>query len=160
MRYIDYLLNYVASEAEKEDFSLLFKKLHSLEYYWVLRLDANRDTEGRFLRGRYLCELYPDVDRENLDVPDGPATLLETFVGLSKHLADDMLYGTEYGPDSVFWLILRAIGIDSQTDRNYDETRIMVGCEEFLDDASESLWSKVSKLVWNEHEIEITTGDY
>lgn len=154
MNYSIWLRKQVCNEEEIQPYWCLFDVLYAFEFYWLLPLDESRAIDGKKMRVRYELDTKNDCDI------DGPCRLLEMLLALSIRVRQDVLVGTEYDIHDVFWLILKYIGIDDATNYEYNENYIYSSIEEFLEDDSNTIWSKVQLLVWNEYQGHILETDY
>lgn len=91
--YFNFLYNLAF---KKDDYILLAKELHSIEYEWDLRMDENRVDDGYEIRKYYLADkngyLPDDVDIDDVIFPERPS-VLEVWVGFSNKLCRDSLNG-------------------------------------------------------------------
>ena len=85
---------------EGESFYILLKKLHQIDFYWVVELDENRALDGQNLREEF-ANLTDFDDYSDLS---GACSMLEFMIGLAKRMSFlDCKEGEEDKFDLFFW---------------------------------------------------------
>lgn len=85
---------------EGESFYILLKKLHQIDFYWVVELDENRALDGQNLREEF-ASLTDFDDYSDLS---GACSMLEFMIGLAKRMSFlDCKEGEEDKIDLFFW---------------------------------------------------------
>lgn len=108
-----------------DEYSELLSLLFSVEYEYAFEMDSNRAEAGENLRSLYAMSngLYLE------DVYQGNCTVLEMLIALSDNLAfDTNCYTQEW-----FWQLVKNLGLDSQTDENFDENYILECLHDWMD---------------------------
>lgn len=105
-------------EEDRDSYSILTKRLHSIEFTWSVPNDDNRVLDGVQLRNTFIDE--SDIGYYERWVLDGPCSVLEMLVGLSIRINDIM---ADAGDDGFlgrwFWDMIRNLGLIEFTDYNY-----------------------------------------
>lgn len=95
--------------------------LHDMEFVYILEMDGNRADDGISLRDRFAYE--NDLDWHEVDeMLDGPCSILEMMVALSKKCADYMAEADE--PDNTskwFFMMIQNLGLIGFDDDAFDE---------------------------------------
>lgn len=117
--YYLYLINEVPRRGAR--YNMLLSYLFDTPFRWSFKImsDANRAKDGQLLRDRYANDtgdyiLYEDK-RE-------PCNVLEMMVALAIRIEEDITGdpGDDH-PEKWFWEMIDNLGLDKQTDRNFDE---------------------------------------
>ena len=103
-----------------ENYAILFDVLYDVEFEWdrdKVMMDMNRESEGRYLRRRF-------VDESGMQPPDGyldwPASFLEVLIALAYKVDDQIMYmpGNGTGPADWFWEWMDNAGLSYYNDHN------------------------------------------
>lgn len=89
----------------------LLSYLHSREFVWLIEDDANRASDGIYLRYRY-DSMY------QYSVPPEPCTVLEMMVALALRCEETIMCDPEYGDRTKqwFWCMIKSLGLWGMTD--------------------------------------------
>ena len=110
----------------------LLIELHSIEFRYSIRMDANRADDGVRLRYRYAtqkgCEEY-------VDYLNGPCSVLEMMVALAIRCEEDIMDDPSYGDRTGqwFWHMIVNLGLGSMTDDRFDKRYVRERIDIFLD---------------------------
>lgn len=133
--YFDWLFDVVCGNRFSQNVSYrkLLMYLHSVEFRYVIRNDANRAREGIGLRYRFAYE-HCTVEGADLYLDD-PCSVLEMMVALAlhceEHIMDDPAIGNRTG--EWFWRMVTNMGLGSMSDNNFDKRYVRDVVERFLD---------------------------
>lgn len=97
--------------------------LYSIEFYWSVEHDENRELDGLELRNRF-CEIY-DLDiGEFEETFSKPCSVLEMMVALAFRIEDSLMWDPVKGNQTYrwFWEMVRNLGLTSDEflDDNWD----------------------------------------
>lgn len=103
------------------NFNRLLGKLFNTDFYYILNMDSNRETDGIDLRYRFGRENgYKDYEISSY-LDDHPCSVLEMMVALSIRCENQFAYDPEYGDRTAewFWKMIKSLGLEDQTDDYY-----------------------------------------
>ena len=114
----------------------LLMHLHSTQFRYSIRKDADRAGEGVNLRWRFVCENNFGYDRNALLAElDGPCSVLEMMIALAiyceEHIMDDPGIGDRTG--QWFWGMVSNLGLGGMTDEHFDRRLVEESIDRFLD---------------------------
>lgn len=127
--YFDWLYNSVCRGRFHENVSYrkLLKKLHSIEFRYLLSRDGNWAVDGVALRYEFLGP--------NSELITGPCSVLEMMVEVARyceeHIMDDPAIGDRTG--QWFWGMIVNLGLGSMDDSRFDPDYVDDVIERFLD---------------------------
>lgn len=134
-RYFDFLSNIV----DGDDYSLLLKHLHRIEFYSLVPNDDNRGEDGVKLREIFVDEGGPNMDSSSLREVErmGPCTVLEMMIALSIRMEGE-LHGNPRSKSAkeCFWQLLENLGLDWCDNTGY-----------FNADGDNVVYHKISRLL-------------
>lgn len=129
-RYFDWLCDLVCENRYSDELSYrkLLRRLHSVEFTWLIPMDADRAKEGIALRYRYRsatgyeCEDY------------GPCSILELMIALAIHCEENIMDDPKIGDRTRqwFWMMVTNLGLSSMTDIRYNEEYVTDVIDRFL----------------------------
>lgn len=102
---------------EHRNYEHLLHYLGCKTYIWLHPMDENRDIDALNLRK----EFYFDHGYNVSDVFDGPRSVLEVLVALSRRIEIEIM--GEPGNDHIerwFWIMISNLGLDSMRNDMYD----------------------------------------
>lgn len=102
-------------------YNLLMRALFEKEFYSLVQYDENREEDGLNLREDYFN-----------GSEDGVCSVLEMMVALAIRCSYDILYNVADAA-TVFWDMIRNLGLDEATDLRFDEDSVDVILDRFLD---------------------------
>ena len=114
--------SWIIDEMRAYEYSILFDILYDTEFYWDEKsviMDMNRESDGRYLRRRF-------VDETGAKCPEGylewPASFLEVMVALAYKVDDMIMYqpSNTYGAWTWFWDWMDNAGFS-----RYDDHRLL-----------------------------------
>ena len=116
---------------ERGGYHFLIKALYRKEFYWTNDMDENRSDEGKALRDVFAEDCGLD------DIPDeinGPCTVLEMIIGLSKRWNGEVsLTEEEDRSDEYFWQMISNLGLEGCTDDKFDPEMVREKLDILLD---------------------------
>ena len=101
-------------------------RLHSVDFTWMIEMDANRAYDGIALRKRfeYECSLEPST--MDLYFGNRPCSILEMMIALAiaceEEIMDDQNYGDRTG--QWFWSMIVSLGLGGMTDQRYNKGEV------------------------------------
>lgn len=115
---------WILREMHAEEYGILFDVLYDTEFTWredLAMMDMNRESEGRYLRRRFVDETEV---RPPLGYLEWPASFLEVVVALAFKVDDMIMYdpSTPDGPWTWFWEWMDNAGLSY-----YDDHQMLVG---------------------------------
>ena len=98
------------------NYSLLFHKLFTTEFYWVVPFDEDRAKDAKDLRKTYL-DLVGTDDCTGLDY----ISVFEVLIALSIMCEDQLMGDPEYGDRTGdwFWMMVTNLGLQVYSDANW-----------------------------------------
>lgn len=114
-KYFKFLSHIVAGN--DNNYNLLLRHLHKIEFYSLIPNDDNRGEDGKRLRDIFLDNEDP---HGSFYLPKGPCSVLEMLIGLSYRMENEL----ECGPrrtraPECFWLFLKNLGFDWANNDDY-----------------------------------------
>lgn len=125
--YFDWLVSRVDKGFNTKSYSMLLRKLHMIDFYWTIPMDANRASDGLQLRSVFGME-YGIEGFDNLEMK---CSVLEMMVALSDRIERDIF--NHIGADVWFWKMISNLGLMEQTNSNFDENFVSSVVRDFLD---------------------------
>lgn len=122
--YFEWLAEMVDVHGERrgvESSEQLLRKLHAMDFIWMIRDDSNISTNGMLLRD----DFFEDVGHTCGDFIFQNCSVLEAVVSLARSasfIMDDV--DNEMGVIRWFWVFMANAGLDKQDDRHYDEYEV------------------------------------
>lgn len=110
----------------RASFKKLLRRLHDIDFYYIIPKDANRAADGIEFRLRYADSRFID-DRPNCSVLE---MLVALAVRCEETIMDDPRYGDRTG--QWFWRMIVNLGLGGVTDSNYDEQLVDETIDRFL----------------------------
>lgn len=102
------------------NYKLLMRKLHDIDFKWIIERDENRMKDGLAIR-------YSFFDDNEVDGGfTRPCSVLEMMVALANRL--DQEYIGDPGdphPEYLFWDMICNLGLDRFYNNNYDESEVV-----------------------------------
>ena len=127
--YFEWLVNLVCADRYSTEISYrnLLTTLHSIEFTYFVPNDQNRAADGEDLHYRFVLDRnYEDEEDLILDALYGPCSVLEMMIALAlrceENIMDDPSIGNRSG--QWFWGMITNLGLRSQVDNLFDETRV------------------------------------
>ena len=123
-RYFDWMYGLVYDRrCDRSSYRKLFMCLDSIEFTYILGMDANRASDGIDLRYRFGHELgYTDTTIRMLTA-DRPCSVLEMLVALSVRCEESIMADPEKGNrvNQWFWVMIDNLGIGGMDNSRFDE---------------------------------------
>lgn len=125
--------------------------LFSRQFYWVVPMDRNRYIDGLALREDFAMEHgYPMYFWRSY-LPEW-CTVLEMMVALAQACEERLMGDPDFGDRTYiwFWIMMNKLGLDSMTDRRFNEVRADKVVSRVLDrtfqpDGSGGLFGRLSR---------------
>lgn len=120
--YFEWLYNIVCENRYSEGYSYreLLSYLHSVEFTYTIRKDADRAEDGVYLRYRFAYDTGCACADGYID---GPCSVLEMILALAirceEQIMDDARYGDRTG--QWFWKMMGNLGLGAMIDERFDE---------------------------------------
>lgn len=119
-QYEEWLLN--EAKFRKRGYKKLIDQLHTTPFKTCIKMDKNRAGDGLYLRRRF-CE-ETGMNEHALDYYDG-CHILEMLIALAIRIDDEYIGNpANPSPDGFFWKMIVNLGLESYTDRRYDEDEV------------------------------------
>lgn len=137
--YFDWLCclvcNYRDSNAVSYD--KLLMRLHSIEFTYILPMDANKAKDGITLRWRYARECGM---RDVPECLDGPCSVFEMMVAISVYCEENIMGDPNIGnrTGQWFWGMIVNLGLGAMTDIRFDRKFVDETIRRFLNRDYES----------------------
>lgn len=96
----------------------LMELLHSIEFSYILDMDANRADDGTDLRYRFAYEMAEPY------IPgDNPPSVLEVMVALAIRIEENIMEDPAFGDRTGQWFMtmIRSLGLSAMTDKNFHQ---------------------------------------
>ena len=124
--YFWWLKSLVGAE---ENYSFLWRKLHSTDFIWLMDRDENRAEDGKYMRYLFTVEAYDRIDFDQEEVDEylsGPCSVLEFLVGLARRMEHDIMDESDLGDRTPIWFheMIRNLGLDIFDDPNYSDDKV------------------------------------
>ena len=133
--YFQWLCEQMHVDTGVASYWLLFNDLHSIEFVSYIAHDENRAADGIALREEY----FSDSPWINYEALEGPCTVLEMMVGLSKRMdfeMSDPVVDTEQ-PAKYFWEMLSNLGLMTYSDDAYVDLDGLYNVKEIVENMVE-----------------------
>jgi hypothetical protein len=133
--YITWLVNKM-NIVEDRNYSMLLRELYRREFYSVIKYDEDRGSDGIALRNTWADEIgYTG------DTLFGPPRVLETLMGISMRIEDQIFVGPwfeEWDYKRIFWDLINNLGLINFDGilNNSDYKEIDTVLDEFLSKTS------------------------
>ncbi len=112
--YFQWLYSFVGKDTPQfGHYWRLLRIFYSREFYYVVKNDDNRATDGVSLRQKFANEYGYSLDRMD-ECINGPCRFLEMLVGLSIRINDELMWDPDKGDRTAFWFwtIVQNMGFD------------------------------------------------
>ena len=123
--YFEWLCSLV--KAEKE-YSMLWQKLHDMDFVWIVDRDENRASDGKYLRYIFTIEAFDkDVDADEIDqILSGPCSVMEFLVGLARRIEDDIMESVDLENRTYRWFheMVGNLGLLKYDNKHYSDGEI------------------------------------
>lgn len=112
----------------------LLKRLHEIDFEYIIPMDGNRAEDGIELRYRFGYEHSYDQPLIARYLDNRPCSVLEMMIALALRCEGDIMSNGEAGDQTYiwFWGMIRSLGLDEETDKCYDEIYIDDVIDRFL----------------------------
>lgn len=108
---------------KKTSYHKLLRRLHEIDFEYIMPLDGDRAEDGTDLRYRFAYENDYDDRVIAAYLDDRPCSVLEMMIALSvrceEHIMDDPDVGDRTG--QWFWNMVVSLGLGGMTDSRFDE---------------------------------------
>lgn len=115
-------------------FKKLLKRLHEIEFDYTIPMDGNRAEDGIELRYRFGYENSYDQLMIAAYLDDRPCSVLEMMIALAIRCEEDIMSNDDIGDQTRtwFWGMIESLGLDDETDKQYDEEHVDRVIDRFL----------------------------
>lgn len=130
-RYFSWMCDLIY-DRDFRSYKKLLRYLNSIEFTYILPMDANRASDGISLRQRFAYEEGYDLDMVYGYLDDKPCSVLEMMVALATRCEEDITYDPDLGDrkGSWFWDMIANLALAVMSDALFDEDyayeRIMI----------------------------------
>jgi len=113
-QYFDWLCSLINLRSGSYD--ILIHELYSIEFTWVIDLDANRAEDGIILRGDFHQRGFDEY------IEDRPCSVLEALIAMARNM-DYILDDDDRGDRTRiwFWEMIQNLKLDGFTDASFEE---------------------------------------
>lgn len=122
--YYEWLLDKVCeNRSQRSKYSKLLWHLYTTHFNFIHPMDANRESEGMYMRYIYAQatgNAEPTVDY----IPADCASVLEVLVALADNMEEIMYDLQEPRTYIWFWRMIKSLGLHTQMDDVYDEDKV------------------------------------
>lgn len=118
--YFDWLMRRVDA-SNQGNYYFLLHTMYEKEFYPVVVMDENRESDGLGLR-------------EGFD-HSGPCTVLEVMVAIAHRISEDIYPGEPTWGDNVpywFWVMVDNLGLKKQTNERFDREEVLYILDRFV----------------------------
>ena len=117
--YFNWLINIVNGDKRPyNNYTKLLYELYSIEFLWIIDLDANRASFGNQLRDDFEYETGIEACK------DGYCSILELLIALSMQ-SERLLYDQdEAHPENLFWLMIDNLKLYNMTNSSFNKSYI------------------------------------
>lgn len=135
-KYFDWMYKIVCDERyfDRESYEKLLSYLYKREFIYSIDMDGNRAEDGIDLRYRFAYELGYDDSMVISQLDDKPCSVLEMMIALAIRCEEHIMDDPDIGDRTVqwFWNMINNLGLDSMNDAYFDEDRVEVIIDRFL----------------------------
>lgn len=122
--YFEWMYQLVSEDMHRKKLSYrrLLQHLHTIEFVYILPLDANREADGIDLRYRFGYENGYSDPMISSYLDDRPCSVFEMMVALSLRCEENIMNDPEIGDrlGHWFWSMIHSLGLESMTDSRFD----------------------------------------
>lgn len=119
--YFEWMCGIVCTPKDVRKYSRLLEHLDSVDFYYILKLDENRESDGIDLRYRFGYDTRRDQAEIAWHLDRRPCSVLEMLVAMCIRMDDTSGYND---PKFYFWSMLQYMRLLQYTNKNYDETGV------------------------------------
>ena len=104
----------------------LLMRLHSIDFTWIIDMDANRASDGIALRKRFEYRNALESGIMDLYFQGRPCSVLEMMVALAIRSEEQFMFDPKLGDRTGqwFWSMIVSLGLGGITDYKYDREYI------------------------------------
>ncbi len=134
-QYFDWLCDKVLNDNLNMEYYKLMDRLHNFDFVPLLRMDENREHDGKQLRYRFGLEndIPRSVINQSLDTRD-MASVLEMMIALSIRCEETIMTDDDYGDrtGNWFWNMIVSLGLGIMSDSRFDDNYVSVVLDIFV----------------------------
>lgn len=134
-QYFDWLCGKVLDADSNIKYYKLMNSLHNFDFVSLLRMDDNRENDGKQLRYRFGLEndIPRSVINQSLDTND-ITSVLELMVALSIRCEETIMTDDDYGDrtGNWFWNMIVSLGLGTMNDSRFDDNYVSVVLDIFV----------------------------
>ena len=134
-RYFNWLYDNICSKRAHDDVSYykILNLLYNRDFYYTIKMDANRGVDGIGLRYRFDMETNPDTLLATNTIIH-TCSILEMMYALAIKIEYEYMDDPRYGDRTAqwFWEMMKNLGLSMMTDDNYDEQAANEIIDKFL----------------------------
>lgn len=134
-QYFDWLCDKVLSDNLNMKYYKLMDRLHNFDFVPLLRMDENREHDGKQLRYRFGLEndIPRSVINQSLDTRD-IASVLEMMIALSIRCEETIMTDDDYGDrtGNWFWNMIVSLGLGIMNDSRFDDNYVSLVLDDFV----------------------------
>lgn len=122
--YFAWLCSLVRAEPE---YSMLWQKLHDMDFVWIVDRDENRAEDGKYLRYIFTIDTLNEAEVEEIDqILSGPCSVLEFLVGLARRIEDDIMESVDLENRTYRWFheMVGNLGLLKYDNKHYSDGEI------------------------------------
>lgn len=134
-RYFDWLCRLIYDAQRNVDsFTRLLVFLDNVPFTYIISMDANRVSDGLYLRHRFGSELGLSGAEVDRCLAGKPCSILEMMVALAKRCEETIMDDPEYGDRTSlwFWGMIDSLGLGRMDNIRFDENQARVIIDIFL----------------------------
>ncbi len=130
--YFEWLCLLVYDDCHADEYSNLLAQMYATPFRYLLARDANRESDGRYLRYRFSSERF--IDKSELRINE-PVSLLEVLVALALRGEESIMRDFDIGDRTPlwFWTMIDSMHLSGQTNENYDPDYVKERCDILMD---------------------------
>lgn len=135
-RYFEWMCQLVKDETKTEvSYRKLLYRMYETDFYYIVPMDENRESDGVDLRYRFGFECGVDNRRIASELDIRPCSVLEMMIALAIRCEESIMNDPEQGNRYYiwFWLMITNLGLLPMTDDKYNEKWVDTVIDIFLD---------------------------
>lgn len=133
--YFNWLYAMIIPQELKDSYRQLCRCLHDMNFRFSVPMDMNREEDGLYLRWRFADDTAIDTRIVSALLDSKPCSVLEMMAALALRCEEAIMSDPAKGDRTAlwFWCMIQNLGLDSMTDRYFDEAYTSAVVNRMLD---------------------------